>query len=91
MKVRFLSPSSGYFHDCADFLVCVIDMFQKLRSADLPAEHVFTVAVGPSTKPTLAGWCLPEPEDVINVLAQLGEYKEDDGVYQVDDEGSSNV
>lgn len=71
--------------------VCDADMFQKFRSSDLPAEDIFTVAVGPSTKPTLASWCLPEPEDVIDALAKLGEYKEEDGVYQVDEERSSDV
>lgn len=37
----------------------------------LSANHVFSVTVGPSTKPTLARWHLLEPADVIECVALL--------------------
>ncbi|KAG9234228.1 glycosyltransferase family 20-domain-containing protein [Amylocarpus encephaloides] len=47
------------------------DMFRALNSSHLPAEHVFTVTVGASSKMTLANWHLLEPSDVISSIALL--------------------
>lgn len=47
------------------------DMFRALNASGLPADHFFTVSVGSSTKPTLAGWYLPEPADVVSSVAML--------------------
>ena len=47
------------------------DMFRALNASGLPDGHLFTVAVGASTKPTLAGYYLPEPADVISSIAML--------------------
>ena len=47
------------------------DMFRALNASGLPVDHFFTVAVGSSTKPTLAGWFLPEPADVVSSIAML--------------------
>jgi trehalose 6-phosphate synthase/phosphatase len=46
-------------------------MFRSLRQSDLPAEHVFSVTVGASSKQTLASWHLLEPSDVISCIALL--------------------
>ncbi|RAL58878.1 hypothetical protein DID88_009298 [Monilinia fructigena] len=48
------------------------DMFRALNNSDLNVDHVFTVTVGASSKPTLAKWHLLEPADVISSLALLG-------------------
>src|SRR5438876_761768 len=42
-------------------------MFRSLRATKLPQEHVFSVAVGASSKITLASWHLLEPADVVSV------------------------
>ena len=47
------------------------DMFRALSASPLPAEHVFTVTVGASSKMTLAHWHLLEPKDVISTVALL--------------------
>ena len=46
-------------------------MFRSLLSTKLPAEHVFAVTVGASSKQTLAKWHLLEPSDVVSSLALL--------------------
>lgn len=48
------------------------DMFRALNNSDLDVDHVFTVTVGASSKPTLAKWHLLEPVDVISSIALLG-------------------
>lgn len=48
------------------------DMFRSLNNSDLLVDHVFTVTVGASSKPTLAKWHLLEPMDVISSIALLG-------------------
>lgn len=47
------------------------DMFRALSASGLPDEHVFTVAVGASSKPTLAKFHVLEPADVISAAALL--------------------
>ena len=47
------------------------DMFRSLRQSSLPADHVFAVTVGASSKQTLASWHLVEPSDVISVVSLL--------------------
>lgn len=47
------------------------DMFRALNGSGLPAEHVFTVTVGASSKMTLAKWHILEPTDVISAIALL--------------------
>jgi trehalose 6-phosphate synthase/phosphatase len=47
------------------------DMFRALRQSSLPAESVFSVTVGASSKQTLASWHLQEPSDVISALGIL--------------------
>jgi trehalose 6-phosphate synthase/phosphatase len=47
------------------------DMFRSLNASGLPDGHIFTVAVGASSKPTLARWHLLEPSDVISTIALL--------------------
>lgn len=34
-------------------------------------NRVFSVAVGPSSKPTIADWYLPNPSDVVDMLVPL--------------------
>lgn len=46
-------------------------MFRSLRKSKLPADHVFSVTVGASSKQTLASWHLVEPSDVISVISLL--------------------
>ena len=46
-------------------------MFRSLRQSKLPADHVFSVTVGASSKQTLASWHLVEPADVISVVSLL--------------------
>ncbi|KAM0132086.1 hypothetical protein ACHAP3_006522 [Botrytis cinerea] len=48
------------------------DMFRSLNNSELNVNHVFTVTVGASSKPTLAQWHLLEPMDVISSIALLG-------------------
>ncbi|KKA27334.1 hypothetical protein TD95_002300 [Thielaviopsis punctulata] len=50
------------------------DMFRSLNAyagRQMHESHVFTVTVGASSKMTLAGWHLLEPEDVIECVALL--------------------
>ncbi|RDL33895.1 putative trehalose-6-phosphate phosphatase [Venustampulla echinocandica] len=47
------------------------DMFRALSGCHLPAENVFTVTVGASSKMTLAKYHLLEPADVVNTIALL--------------------
>jgi len=47
------------------------DMFRALNASGLPDQHIFTVAVGASSKPTLAKFHLLEPSDVISAVALL--------------------
>ncbi|KAL2843803.1 glycosyltransferase family 20-domain-containing protein [Aspergillus pseudodeflectus] len=47
------------------------DMFRALKKFDLPADHVYTVTVGASSKQTEAGWHLLEPSDVIETITML--------------------
>ncbi|KAK6334369.1 threalose-6-phosphate phosphatase [Orbilia blumenaviensis] len=60
-----------------DFVLCLgddttdEDMFRALRRSTLPAEHVFAVTIGASTKMTLASWHLQEPADVIDSVRLL--------------------
>lgn len=60
-----------------EFILCLgddftdEDMFRALNGSGLPAEHVFTVTVGASSKMTLAKWHLLEPSDVISSVALL--------------------
>ncbi|KAF3928365.1 Trehalose-phosphatase [Orbilia brochopaga] len=60
-----------------DFVLCLgddttdEDMFRALRRSPLPAEHVFAVTIGASTKMTLANWHLLEPADVIDTVGLL--------------------
>jgi trehalose 6-phosphate synthase/phosphatase len=46
-------------------------MFRSLRQSKLPADHVFAVTVGASSKQTLASWHLVEPADVISCVSLL--------------------
>lgn len=48
-----------------------VDMFRSLRQSKLPADHIFSVTVGASSKQTLAGWHLVEPSDVISCISLL--------------------
>ncbi|EPS45711.1 hypothetical protein H072_119 [Dactylellina haptotyla CBS 200.50] len=60
-----------------DFVLCLgddttdEDMFRALRRSTLPAEHVFAVTIGASTKMTLASWHLQEPADVVDTVGLL--------------------
>lgn len=60
-----------------EFILCLgddftdEDMFRALNGSGLPADHVFTVTVGASSKMTLAKWHLLEPSDVISAVALL--------------------
>ncbi|KAL4907625.1 hypothetical protein BDW74DRAFT_111165 [Aspergillus multicolor] len=47
------------------------DMFRALKKFDLPADNVYTVTVGASSKQTEAGWHLLEPSDVIETITML--------------------
>lgn len=54
------------------------DMFRALNAVsaldgtgEMQPDDCFAVTIGPSTKPTLARWYLPEPEDVIDCVALL--------------------
>ncbi|KAL2816825.1 glycosyltransferase family 20-domain-containing protein [Aspergillus cavernicola] len=47
------------------------DMFRALKKFELPADHVYTVTVGASSKQTEAGWHLLEPSDVIEAITML--------------------
>ncbi|KAH8688850.1 putative alpha,alpha-trehalose-phosphate synthase subunit Tps2 [Talaromyces proteolyticus] len=63
--------------DPPEFVLCLgddftdEDMFRALRDSDLPADHVFSVTVGASSKQTLASWHLLEPADVISTIGML--------------------
>ncbi|KAF2729001.1 hypothetical protein EJ04DRAFT_516242 [Polyplosphaeria fusca] len=63
--------------EAPDFVLCLgddftdEDMFRALRSSKLPADHVFSVTVGASSKQTLASWHLVEPADVISTVSML--------------------
>jgi trehalose 6-phosphate synthase/phosphatase len=46
-------------------------MFRALKKFDLPADHLYTVTVGASSKQTEAGWHLLEPSDVIETITML--------------------
>ena len=46
-------------------------MFGSLRDSKLPAENVFSVTVGPSSKQTKASYHLLDPKDVIESIAML--------------------
>ena len=51
------------------------DMFRALNNVsntDVDPDHIFTVTVGASTKPTLARWHILQPEDVIECIELLG-------------------
>ncbi|KAI8394082.1 trehalose-phosphatase-domain-containing protein [Radiomyces spectabilis] len=58
-----------------DFIMCAgddqtdEDMFRAL----LDDKKAFTVSIGPSSKPTLAGWCVESSEQVVDLLGQLSE------------------
>lgn len=75
------SPSyTGEFPGPVEFALCMgddftdEDMFRSLNAVSGPvlnSEHVFTVTVGASTKLTLAGWHLLEPQDVIDCVTLL--------------------
>lgn len=60
-----------------EFVVCLgddftdEDMFRALNGSALPQETIFSVAVAPSSRLTLAQWHLPEPADVIRSMATL--------------------
>lgn len=71
---------ASYAHDTESplgFALCLgddftdEDMFRALNASALPAECVFTVTVGASSKLTLAHWHLLEPSDVISSVALL--------------------
>ncbi|KAL5332822.1 glycosyltransferase family 20-domain-containing protein [Aspergillus crustosus] len=47
------------------------DMFRALKKFELPADHVYTVTVGASSKQTEASWHLLEPSDVIETVTML--------------------
>ncbi|EAW09163.1 putative alpha,alpha-trehalose-phosphate synthase subunit Tps2 [Aspergillus clavatus NRRL 1] len=47
------------------------DMFRALKKANLPADHVYSVTVGASSKQTEASWHLLEPADVIGTISVL--------------------
>ncbi|KAL4882346.1 glycosyltransferase family 20-domain-containing protein [Aspergillus karnatakaensis] len=47
------------------------DMFRALKRFELPADHVYTVTVGASSKQTEASWHLLEPSDVIETVTML--------------------
>ncbi|WEW60412.1 threalose-6-phosphate phosphatase [Emydomyces testavorans] len=47
------------------------DMFRSLRRSNLPADVVFSVTVGASSKQTEASWHLLEPSDVIATISLL--------------------
>jgi hypothetical protein len=49
-------------------------MFRALHASALPADHVFAVTVGPSSKMTLASWHLLEPWDVISTVGLLKDH-----------------
>lgn len=73
------SPTRGQTHFSAgpDFVFCLgddftdEDMFKALNASDLPKDTVFSCAVGPSSKQTLASWHLLEPSDVISAISML--------------------
>lgn len=46
-------------------------MFRSLRISDKPQGPVFSVTIGPPSKQTLAGYCLPEPADVIDTIETI--------------------
>jgi trehalose 6-phosphate synthase/phosphatase len=46
-------------------------MFRSLKQSKLPPDHVFSVTVGASSKPTLASWHLLDPVEVISVISLL--------------------
>lgn len=51
------------------------DMFRALNNVsnvEVNPDHIFTVTVGASTKPTLARWHILEPEDIIECITLLG-------------------
>ncbi|EEP82071.1 hypothetical protein UREG_06936 [Uncinocarpus reesii 1704] len=60
-----------------DFVLCLgddftdEDMFRALRRSNLPADLVFSVTVGASSKQTEASWHLLEPSDVIATVSLL--------------------
>ncbi|KAF2640255.1 alpha,alpha-trehalose-phosphate synthase-like protein subunit Tps2 [Massarina eburnea CBS 473.64] len=68
---------AAYGDDPPQFILCLgddftdEDMFRALRQSKLPADHVFSVTVGASSKQTLASWHLLEPSDVISVVSLL--------------------
>jgi trehalose 6-phosphate synthase/phosphatase len=66
-------------------------MFRNLRRSKLPPDHVFSVAVGASSKQTLASWHLLEPTDVISVISLLNSSADtgNAGVVAVADETAS--
>ncbi|RPA99474.1 hypothetical protein L873DRAFT_1683810 [Choiromyces venosus 120613-1] len=47
------------------------DMFRALQQSNIPKERLFTVTVGPSSKPTGANYHLLEPENVIECVELL--------------------
>ena len=72
-------PSPPDFVLCSGDDLTDEDMFRALRASGLPADDVFSVAVGPSEKKTLAEWHLPEPGDVVGMIEMLNGDGEVDG------------
>lgn len=70
MKVRFIPV---ILESVRGKLMVVggIDMFRALQQSNLPKERLFTVTVGPSSKPTEASYHLLEPENVIECVELL--------------------
>lgn len=68
---------ASYIPDGLAFSLCLgddftdEDMFRALNASGLPDDQVFSVAVGASSKPTLARYHLLEPADVISAVALL--------------------
>lgn len=49
------------------------DMFRALNAAKLTKSHCYSIAIGASSRLTLASWYLPEPVEVISTIALLCE------------------
>ncbi|KAF2664637.1 alpha,alpha-trehalose-phosphate synthase-like protein subunit Tps2 [Microthyrium microscopicum] len=86
---QYFTSSNGVASPIADcelgFVLCLgddftdEDMFRSLRQSKLPADYIFSVTVGASSKQTLASWHLLEPSDVISVLGLLNGNAKDQG------------
>lgn len=74
-SVNGISQNGSHFG--TDFIFCAgddstdEDMFSALETPRINQDSSFTCLVGPSSKPTLARWHVPEPSDVLAAIEAI--------------------